>query len=218
MKKLAIGCGVVALLAIVVGAIGVYYVMHRVGSTVASFAALGSIPDIERQVQDKNPYAPPASDEFTEAQLARLLAVQATVRQKLGDRFAVLDSKYRTLSETLKQRDATVMDAPALLSAYSDLATAYLDAKRWQVEALNEQHLSLAEYRWIRKQAYAAIGLTVMNVDIGEIIDDVKAGRNPPPQQVEMVVGPTGPEQNRTLVEPHRKALEDNVALAFLGL
>ncbi len=218
MKKLAIGCGVVVLLALVAGAVGVYYVMHRVGSTVASLAALGSIPDIERGVEDKSPYTAPASGELTDAQLTRLLAVQSAIKQKLGDRFAALDQKYRTLSETLKQRDATVLDAPALLGAYSDLAKAYLDAKRWQVEALNAQHLSLAEYRWIRKQAYAAIGLTVMNVDVGEIIEDVKAGRTPPSQPMDVVVGPTGPAQNLKLVDPHRKALEDNVALAFLGL
>ncbi|MEZ5316373.1 MAG: hypothetical protein R2752_03125 [Vicinamibacterales bacterium] len=218
MKKLAIGCGVVALLAIVAGGIGVYYVMHRIGSTVASFAALGQIPDIEKGVENTSSYVPPDSGEFTEAQLASLLAVQSAVRQKLGDRFTELDAKYKTLSESLKERDATVLDAPALLSAYSDLAAAYLDAKRWQVEALNAQHLSLAEYRWIRKQAYAAMGLTVMNIDVGEIISDVKAGRTPPEQPADVVVGPTGPQQNITLVEAHRKALEDNVALAFLGL
>jgi hypothetical protein len=218
MKKFAIGCGTVVLLVIIAGAVGFYYVMHRVGSTVAQFAALASIPDIERQVQDKDPYSPPASGEFTEAQLSQLLAVQAAVKQKLGARFEVLDGKYRTLSESLKHRDATVMDAPAILSAYRDLAAAYIDAKKWQVEALNGQHLSLAEYKWVRKQAYAAVGLTVMNFDLAEIIDDVKAGRQPPPQHVDLAVGPTGPEQNQKLVEPHHKTLEDNVALAFLGL
>ncbi len=218
MKKLAIGCGVVVLLAVIVGAAGVYYVAHRVRSTVTSFAALGSIPDIERQVQDKNPYTPPDSGEFTGAQLDELLAVQAAVKQKLGDRFQVLDGKYKALSDSLKQRDATVMDAPALLGAYRDSAATYVDAVRWQVEALNAQHLSMAQYKWIRKQAYAAIGLTVMDFDIGEMIDDVKSGQTPPAQHVDVVVGPTGPESNQKLAEAHHKALEDNAALAFLGL
>ena len=201
-------------------AIGVYYFAHRVGSTVAQFAALASVPEIERQVQNTRPYQPPASGEFTDAQLARLLAVQAAIKQKLGARFEALDGKYRSLSESLKHRDANVTDAPALLSAYSDLAATYLDAKRWQVEALNVQHLSMVEYRWIRKQAYAAIGLPVMDFDLARIIDDVKAGRTATLQQMpmNMVVGPSGPEPNRQLVERHHKVLEDNVALAFLGL
>ncbi len=59
-----------------------------------------------------------------------------------------------------------------------------------------------------------------MDFDLARIIDDVKAGRTAPLQQMpmNMVVGPSGPEQNRKLVEPHHKVLEDNVALAFLSL
>jgi hypothetical protein len=220
MKKLAIGCGVVVLLLAIAGAVGVYYVAHRFGATVRQFATLGSIPDIERQVQDTRPYEPPASGELTEGQLGKLIAVQTSIKQKLGTRFEALNRKYRALSESLEHRDANVTDTPALLSAYSDLAATYLDAKRWQVEALNAQRLSLAEYRWIRKQAYGAIGLPVMDFDLARIISDVKAGRTSSlnEMQVNMVVGPTGPEANQALVQSQHKALEDNVALAFLGL
>ena len=218
MKKLAIGCGVVILLALVAGGVGLFYVWHKVGSTVTSLASLGQIPDIERQIQDQSPYTPPASGEFTDAQLSKLLAVQAAIKTKLGDRFQALNDKYKALNDSLKTRDATAMDMPQILDAYRDLAATYVDAKHWQVDALNAQHLSLAEYRWIRTQAYAATGLTVMNFDIGQVIDDIKAGRQPGPQQVQIAAGPTGPETNQKLVEPHRKALEDNVALAFLGL
>lgn len=220
MKKFAIGCGIVVLLAAIAGAVGIFYFAHKVGSTVRQFTALGSIPEIERQVQDTHPYDPPATGEFTDAQLAKLLAVQASIKQQLGTRFQELDGKYRALSKSLEHRDANVTDAPALLSAYSDLAATYLDAKRWQVEALNAQHLSLAEYRWIRKQAYGAIGLPVMDFDLARIIEDVKAGRTSSlnEMQVNMVVGPTGPDANQKLVQPQHKTLEDNVALAFLGL
>jgi hypothetical protein len=218
MKKLAIGCGIVAVVGIIAAAVVTYYVVHKVKSTVAEFAALGTIPDIERQVENQSPFTPPDSGEFTEAELDQLLAVQASLRGKLGSRFEVLDAKYKTLSESLKHRDATVVDAPALVAAYRDLASTYLDAKKWQVDALNAQHLSLAEYRWIRKQAYAAMGISVMDFDVGEFIDEVKSGHKPEPQKAAIVVGPTGPEQNLKLVEPHKKALDDNVALAFLGL
>jgi hypothetical protein len=220
MKKFAIGCGIVVLLVAIAGAVGVFYFAHKVGSTVKQFTALGSLPEIERQVQDTRPYDPPASGELTDAQLTKLLAVQTAIKQQLGTRFEALDSKYRTLSESLNHRDANVTDAPALLSAYSDLAATYLDAKRWQVAALNAQHLSLAEYQWIRKQAYAAIGLPVMDFDLARIISDVKAGHTSSlnEMQVNMVVGPTGPDANQKLVQAQHKALEDNVALAFLGL
>src|SRR5690606_13524391 len=102
-----------------------------------SFSALAQIPDIEQGIENTSAFTPPDSGEFTDAQLAQLLAVQSAIRQKLGDRFAQLEDKYRSLSQALEQRDANVLDVPSLLSAYSDLATSYLDAKRWQVEALN---------------------------------------------------------------------------------
>lgn len=218
MKKLAIGCGIVLLIAVIGGAIGTYYVVHKVTSTVADFAALGTIPDIERQVEDTSPFTPPDSGEFSDAQLTQLMAVQDAIKQKLGVRFRDLNAKYKTLADSLNHRDATALDMPGIVSAYRDLATTYLDAKKWQVEALNAQHLSLAQYRWIRTQAYAAVGLPLMDLDPGEIISDMKAGRHFEPKKQELVAGPSGPERNQKLVEPHKKALEDNVALAFLGL
>ncbi len=218
MKKLAIGCGIVLLVAVIGGAIGTYYVVHKVTSTVADFTALGTIPDIEREVQDTSTFTPPDTGELTDAQLASLMAVQEAVKQKLGARFQELDAKYQTLSESLKHRDATVIDAPAIISAYRDLATTYLEAKKWQVQALNAQHLSLAQYRWIRKQAYAAVGMPLMDFDPAEFISDMKAGRKFEPKTMGMAIGPSGPEHNLKLVEPHKKALQDNGALAFLGL
>jgi hypothetical protein len=218
MKKLAIGCGIVLVLAAVAGGVGAYYVFHKVKSTVSQFTALGSIPDIEREVRDTSPFTPPDSGEFTDAQLSQLIAVQDAVRSKLGARFKELDAKYKTLSARLKEHDATPLDAPAIIGAYRDLASAYLDAKRWQVEALNAQHLSLPQYRWIRRQAYAAMGVPVMDVDIGAIITDVKAGRTPETHKMDVPVGPSGPKRNQERVEAHRKTLENNAALAFLGL
>jgi hypothetical protein len=218
MKKLAIGCGVVALVVIVAGGVGFYYVAHRVSSAVRSLAALGSIPDIEAQVQDKSPYEAPASGELTQEQLTKFLAVQAAVKQQLGARFDQLNSKYKALSDSLNHRDATISDAPSLLSAYRDLAATYVDAKHWQVEALNAQQLSLAQYRWIRERAYAAIGVPMTGFDIAQAVEDVKAGRTPEAQTPAASTDTTGLDANQKLVEPHRKELEDNVSLAVFGL
>ena len=59
---------------------------------------------------------------------------------------------------------------PALLSAYRDMAHALIDAKRAQVEALNDVGLSLDEYRWIRSEAYRALGIPLVDVDIAQDI------------------------------------------------
>jgi hypothetical protein len=216
MKKLAIGCGVVlVLVGIAVAGLG-YYAYRRVQSTVAQFAELGQIPDIERGVRVRAPYVPPATEELTASQVERLVRVQTLVRQRLGQRFAEFEQKYKTLSE---KDTPSLGDLPTLLGAYSDMAAAWLDAKRGQVDALNEVGLSLEEYRWIRDQAYGALGVPYVDLDIGKIADDIRNGQSSSEQgRLRGALEPSGPEPNRRLIEAFKKQLQDNIALASFGL
>ena len=217
MKKIAIGCGVIALVFLIGAAVATYFVVNKVQSTVAEFAALGEVPEIERGVRNKEVFSPPPSAELTEAQVARFVQVQQQVRALVGTRFAEFETKYKDLSERMNRNEGTVLDAPAVIGAYKDLAQTFVAAKRAQVEALNDAGMSLDEYRWIRTQAYAALGIPLGEFDVSQVIDDIREGRQPR-QPEGVVVGPTGPDANRTLVEPHRKTLEENAALPFFGL
>jgi hypothetical protein len=217
MKKIAIGCGIIAIVGLIIAAVATYYVVNKVQSTVAEFAALGEIPAIEREVRNKDVFSPPASGELTEAQVTRFLQVQQQVRSLVGTRFAEFEAKYKELSERMNKDEGTVLDAPAVIGAYKDLAQTFVAAKRAQVEALNAAGLSLDEYRWVRTQTYAALGIPLGEFDVSQVIDDIREGRQPE-QPDTVAVGPSGPEVNRTLVEPHRKTLEDNAALPFFGL
>jgi len=211
MKKLAIGCAVVLGL----GAAASWYAYHKVSSAFAGFAQLGTLPDLERSIRKHGPYTPPASGEPSPEQIDRLLQVQQAVRDRLGTRAQEMEYRYRKL---LAKKEATAVDAPELISAYRDLAVAYMDGKRAQVDALNRAGVSLDEYRWTRSQAYGALGMPIMDVDVAGIIADVKQGRQPTMPAYQMTVGPTGSPAVQKLVEPHRKALEENAGLAFFGL
>ena len=215
MKKLAIGC--VVLLALgVVGAGGAsYFAYRKVRSTFSGFAELGSLPDLERSVRNQRPFAPPASGAPSEVQLARLLEIQGAVRTRLGTRADEIEHRYHRL---LAKDKATAVDLPELLSAYRDLAGAYLDGKRAQVDALNRAGLSLDEYRWTRSRAYAALGMPLLDVDVSGIIADVKAGRQPQSPVARLAATPSASPALRARVEPHRKDLAANVGLAFFGL
>lgn len=218
MKKVAIGCGIVVLLFAIVG-IGVsWWLFRKVSTTVSEFAAMSEVPALERSVRNTTAFEPPESGELTAPQLERLTKVQAAVRQRLGARFAEMEKKYKEFM--VDGRDATALDIPQLLSAYRDLASSWIDAKRAQVEALNEANFSLDEYKWVRSQAYAALGLPIMEIDVAQIVEDIKAGKTTDVGrgQLRGAVGPSGPETNRKLVEAVKKQLEDNVALASLGL
>jgi hypothetical protein len=216
VKKLVLGCFVIVLVLAAAGAVATYWVYRKVSTTVSQFAELASVPELERQVRKTAAFVPPASGELTEAQVQRLVAVQRRVRERLGARFSELQRKYEGL---LKRQDPGVLDLPQLVAAYRDLAATWIDAKRAQVEALNAADFSLDEYRWVRNQVYAAVGVPIMDVDVSRIIEDVTRGATTEtPAKLGGAVGPGGPARNRHLIETLKKHFEENAALASFGL
>lgn len=216
MKKLAIGCGVIILLVGIAIGGAAYYTYRQARSMFAQFSELSQVPEIERSVRVRTAYVPPDSQELTPGQLERLLKVQTAVRSRLGERFTELETKYKALTD---KKEATIADAPALLAAYRDVAAAWMAAKRSQVDALNDVGLSLEEYRWIRDQAYRALGVAYMDFDVSKLVDQITRGSTyAEPGQIRGSVGPSGPDANRTLIEPYKKQLESNLALASFGL
>ena len=216
MKKLAIGCLVVLVVGGVAAAGGAYYLYYRVKSTVSQFAELGKIPQIEDGVQVKTPFVMPAGGELTQNQVDRFIQVQARVRARLGQNFEVLQLKYKSLAE---KKEATAADLPELIAAYRDLAASWLDAKRAQVQALNEAGLSLSEYRWIRSEAYKALDMPLVDIDFGKIAEEIRNGKQP---NGEIMIGGAfagaAPASNAKLVERYRKQLADNMPMAAFGL
>jgi hypothetical protein len=214
MKKLAIGC--VVLLALgVVGAGGAsYFAYRKVSSTFTGFAELGTLPELERSVRNQRPFTPPPSGEPSQVQVAGLVEIQGVVRSRLGARAEEIERRYHRL---LAKDGVTAVDLPELVSAYRDLAGAYMDAKRAQVDALNRAGLSLEEYRWTRSRAYAALGIALLDVDVSGIIQEVKAGRTPATPATRLAAEPPASPALRARVEPERAALERNVGLAFFG-
>jgi hypothetical protein len=214
MKKLLVALLVVFMLA-GVAAVGVgYYVYRQVRSTVAGFAELGQVPDIERGVRQRG-FTPPASAELTASQVDRFMRVQAQVRQRIGEQFDDFERKYKTLVE---KDEASLRDLPAVVAAYRDLAAVWIDAKRTQVAALNDAGFSLEEYRWIRDQAYRALGLPYVDLDLGRLMEAASSAGEAAGGHLRGALEAVGPEANRRLVESFRKQLEENVALASLGL
>lgn len=216
MKKLAIGCiGVLLLLGLVAAGVA-YYTYRQLRSTIVQLAELGEIGDLERSVRVRAPFVPPASEALTSEQIERLVRVQTLVVQHLGERVADFEKKYKTLAA---KDNASIADAPAILAAYRDMAAAWLEAKRSQVEALNEVGFSLDEYRWVRDQAYRALGAPYVDFDIGRLVEEVRRGATTTEVgRLRGSMGPAGPESNRKLIEAFRKQLEQNIALASFGL
>ena len=81
------------------------------------------------------------------------------------------------------------------------MATGWLDAKRAQVDALNEVGLSLEEYRWIRSEAYRALGVPFIDVDFARIAEQTRSGQQSAPVLIGGALTGPGPASNLKLVE-----------------
>lgn len=217
MKKLAIGCFAVVVLLAIAAAVGSFYIYRQVRGTVAQFSELSSVPELERGVRNKQSFTPPSTGQLTEPQVERLVRVQGRVRERLGAGFAQLETKYKDFFD---QKDVTALDTPKLIAAYRDLAALYMEGKRGQIDALNDAGLSLEEYRWVRNQAYAAVGIPIVDLDVSKLVSSISSGQQAEevPGQIGGSFGPSGPEENQKLVEPVKKQLESNAALASFGL
>ncbi|HEY2433286.1 MAG TPA: hypothetical protein VGI12_11495 [Vicinamibacterales bacterium] len=215
MKKLAIGCFAVLVVAGIAIAGGSYYAYMKVKSTVQQFAQLGQASQIERGIRAQQTYVAPATGELTARQVEQLMKVLTLVRESAGQNAAAFQRNYQALAE---KKDATVVDMPALVSAYRDLASGWVDAKKAQVDALNAAGLSLSEYRWIRAEAYRALDIPFFAVDYTRLVEQVKSGSLPGGVPLDAVPGGAVPPRNKTLLEPHRKQLADYLPFVAFGL
>jgi hypothetical protein len=166
MKKALAGCLIVALLALVVGGGALWYFVLRPGWNAASELVeagkqWADLAQIDAQVENQGSFEPPADGRLAGDTLQRFLAVQQDLDARIGARLGTLEARYREI-EAQQRASGRTPGVQDLLGAYGDLFGLLKEARQAQVEALNAQKLSLAEYRWARNQAYAALALTAM--------------------------------------------------------
>ena len=215
VSKFVLGCG------IVVGVLGIgalvggyYFVWKPARSMVGEFAQLQEIPKLNAQVREKAPYTPPADNTLTPDGVDRFRQTQQLIITKLGARAEELATKYQLME---KGRANYKPSWSELMSAYKDFATLIVEAKRAQVEALNQTRFSLAEYAWTRQRIYEAAGVPV-NFNLETIIREITEGKEPSATQVKVLAPEEVPEKSRSLVAPHVKELTDRAGLAAFGL
>lgn len=214
MKKILIGLLIVFMLLGIGGAVAGYYFLYRPAKAyVASFSKLQEIPKLDAQVSNKSYFKAPTSGELTTEGVQRFVQTQQALTQRLGTRLDELDRKYKTLNQ-VGEGGPSVKEA---LNALRDLAGLVLEAKRFQIEALNQHNFSIEEYDWTRARVYEASGIP-FDLTFQRAIRDAAAGKVPDFEPNANSTDAEVPEKNRTLVAPHQKQLTDAVGLAFFGL
>jgi hypothetical protein len=243
MKKGLIGCLIVGLVIVVVGGGAAYWFVLRpmwnAGSAMVQNAQdMAKVADVEKSVSNQAPFTAPADGKLTPAQVQSFVAVQNLLFASMGKDFDALKQKYDAIEAEHKQ-DGKDANLGQVMGAYSDLSGLILKARQAQVEGINQQHLSLEEYRWIRQQAYSALPfiemtpeqVTQMTVPAPAASQMPAAAANIPPDaqqavldaQAAMKAATDSPEMqaakaNADLLRPNKELLEKTLGEAWLGM
>src|SRR5688572_32994723 len=154
MKKLLAGCLIILVIALIGFGVAGYYayrwaqpMIENAGDYVERARQMARLGD---RVQNRAPYAPPATAELTASQVDRFVAVQTRVRGELGARWTEIETKSAEIREKTQnnQRELTFAEFTSVLS---DISNIYMEARRAQVDGLNGQKFSEVEYNWGRK-------------------------------------------------------------------
>ena len=221
MKKLLIGCLVILVLGAVALAVGGYF-LYRAASPMLQTArdyvqGMSELGELEKDIKNTSTFTAPATNELTEAQVQRFVRVQDSVRSALGQRFDEIDKKYEHLKNNA-DNNANLSISEAI-AAIGDIAKVFVEARRYQVNALNQEGFSQSEYSWVRSQVFQAAGVEVTNaIDLRQIEEAVRKGTGIEDVKVPELPKVNVPEKNRALVKPHLKKVEEWIPLAFFGL
>jgi len=216
MKKVAIGCGVVAALLMLALGIGSYFLYSSAKKYISGYAELAEqIPALNDQIRNTSAYRPPADGRLTAVQVERYIGIQQSILNELGARFRRLEAKYDQLTRNLEDqgREPNIRQ---LLDAWTDVVSLVVDAKAAQVKALNEAGYSLGEYYWIRQQVLMSLGYGAFAWNLEALADD--PSKMLAPYSPADTASLDAMQHNRALLQEHEDTIENWLALSFFGL
>jgi hypothetical protein len=221
MKKLLVGCLVILVLGGIVVAVG-SYLLYRAASPLIEdarnyYEGMSQLPEIERQIENTSAHTPPASGELTEDQVQRFVRVQQHMRKSLGQRMAAIEEKYKHLKANSESN--VQVGISDLLSGLRDITNVYVDARRYQVEALNAERFSQEEYSWVRDRMFQAAGMEVTSsIDVEKLEEAVRRGTGIEDISADRLPRPDVPAKNRELVKPYVNQMGEWIPFVFFGL
>jgi hypothetical protein len=215
MKKLAVGCGIVALVLIVGVSVALYVAASKARSYLRESGVAESLQTLSKGVNNTSPFTPPANGDLTPDIVSRFVAVHDAIVAKLGPRFkeiaAMQDDMLRR--EQAEHRKATSAEDFKNVTAMMGFI---LQAQGAWIDGLNQQRFSMDEYQWVRGHVYAAAGLNVV-----ELVDRNFSGNGQTDRVVTRPIpGSSDPvsQRNKAIVAPFLPKLKESAALAFFGL
>jgi hypothetical protein len=220
LKKLLVAFLIIAVLGMAALGAGSYF-LYRTAAPLIEDArnyarGLSELGKLEADVKNKAPHTAPASGELSEAQVQRFARVQEHVSTALGQRMRDFEQKYRHLTSGGNNAHASVRE---VFDSVRELAGVFVEARRYQVDALNQENFSQEEYSWVRNRMFEAAGMEVANrIDLRSLERAIRDGTGINDFQAPTVPKLAVPEKNVALVKPYMRQLDDWIPLAFFGL
>ena len=232
MKKVLAGC----LIGLVIALIGfggacyyaVSWVQPMLQGTSEYLERARQMARLGDRIQNRSPYVPPASGELSASQVDRFVAVQRRVRDELGARWAEIETKSAQIREKTQNSSASAgglrgdrqeLTFAEFASVLSDLSNLYMEARRAQVDALNVQKFSDAEYTWVRNRVYEAAGMEVASgIDMSKLEALARESAMKSNVTLPDIKKPDVPQANIKLIKPHLAKLKESLPIAILGL
>lgn len=215
-KKIALGCLGVGAVVLIGGGLLLYFFVAK--PVMGSMSSLQEINEINEQVENKTPYEEPQNGEMTEEQVEKFVTVQTRLQQRLETRMEEFREKYEEIETRLDGTDPSIRH---VMGAWGDIVDLYSDAKQIQVDALNQEGLSLEEYRWVQQSFYQALGVELFSYDIDAIAEAAREGNfdiNTDNFETRQDQLPEVPERNRELVVPYADSTDAWITFAWFGL
>jgi hypothetical protein len=217
MKKLAIGCGIVLVLCMVALSVVGYIIYSKARQYTQTLTQFAKVAELNNDIANKHPFVAPSNGELTEETVRRFVAVQESMRAKLGTRVEELTKKQDEFNrrQNEEHRQATFSEAYTVVT---DMMGLILQAKTAQVEALNAANFSLEEYDWTRRQVYAAAGISIAQFNLDKLQEEMKNGGVSTGDMPKEAISEDVPPRNKALVQPYLPKLKDWAPFAFFGL
>lgn len=222
MKKVLAGCLIVLVIAMIgfgAAAFWAYRAMKPVIDNASNYLDKArEVARLGEEIKIKTPYEAPQNGELTAAQVERFIAVQTRVRSDLGDQWAEVEKKSADLKAkaSAKSRDWTLAE---FTSVFSDIGSIWVAARKSQVNAINVQRFSEAEYEWVRARVYEAAGVELVGgMDLSKIEGLARENASKQGVEIPKMDLPEVPAANIALVKPHIAKIREWMPMAALGL
>ncbi len=208
LRNVLFGCLAVFVLVLGVGGFLAYrFVYQPIRNVAVNALQLENLSKLNDDIRNRVEFAIPDGNVLTQEQVDRFINVQQGMREKLQGTFDQLEQKYKDIEA---QTENKAMNIRQLFGAYADLFKLVVEAKRVQVQQLNEYSFSLPEYQWVKEQVLGAAGLPIAGFDLSQIMNE---GAETVTKVVENI-----PQQNVDLLTPYKDKLEEYLAFSFFGL